>query len=205
MRKLHCGDGSHGGSTAEALTLAPMLKNWFFSVPATGRVPLLTLSFVLILQFVDIGIVTSIEINHKQVDVAKKGQEVCVKIEPIPGESPKMYGRHFEATDILVSKVSPSARGAPLRRRRDCWFPHSAAGRDWWWAGVMGRAAHRESCSQRGRRSPRSPGALPQCPLSEWPTSGGGWPPARFSGHLLVPFCSDAVCASSFADQPAVH
>lgn len=36
----------------------------------------------------------------------KKGQEVCVKIEPIPGESPKMYGRHFEATDILVSKIS---------------------------------------------------------------------------------------------------
>lgn len=60
------------------------------------------------LQFVDIGIVTSIEVNHKQVDVAKKGQEVCVKIEPIPGESPKMYGRHFEATDILVSKVSRS-------------------------------------------------------------------------------------------------
>ena len=60
------------------------------------------------LQFVDIGIVTSIEVNHKQVDVAKKGQEVCVKIEPIPGESPKMYGRHFEATDILVSKVSHS-------------------------------------------------------------------------------------------------
>lgn len=59
-----------------------------------------------VLQFIDIGIVTSIEVNHKQVDVAKKGQEVCVKIEPIPGEAPKMYGRHFEATDILVSKVS---------------------------------------------------------------------------------------------------
>lgn len=57
------------------------------------------------LQFVDIGIVTSIEVNHKQVDVARKGQEVCIKIEPIPGESPKMYGRHFEATDFLVSKV----------------------------------------------------------------------------------------------------
>lgn len=68
----------------------------------------------------DIGIVTSIEINHKQVDVAKKGQEVCVKIEPIPGESPKMYGRHFEATDILVSKVSPSVRGVPLKRWRSC-------------------------------------------------------------------------------------
>lgn len=62
-------------------------------------------SFFIVLQFVDIGIVTSIEINHKPVEVAKKGQEVCVKIEPIPGESPKMYGRHFEATDILVSKV----------------------------------------------------------------------------------------------------
>lgn len=53
----------------------------------------------------DIGVVTSIEMNHKSVDSAKKGQEVCVKIEPIPGESPKMYGRHFEATDIIVSKV----------------------------------------------------------------------------------------------------
>lgn len=63
-----------------------------------------TAAFI-VLQFVEIGIVTSIEINHKPVDVAKKGQEVCVKIEPIPGESPKMYGRHFEATDILVSKV----------------------------------------------------------------------------------------------------
>lgn len=62
-------------------------------------------SFFIALQFVEIGIVTSIEINHKPVEVAKKGQEVCVKIEPIPGESPKMYGRHFEATDILVSKV----------------------------------------------------------------------------------------------------
>lgn len=56
-------------------------------------------------QFVDIGVVTSIEMNHKPVDSAKKGQEVCVKIEPIPGEAPKMFGRHFEATDILVSKV----------------------------------------------------------------------------------------------------
>uniref|UniRef100_A0A286XGC9 Translation initiation factor IF- 2 domain-containing protein n=1 Tax=Cavia porcellus TaxID=10141 RepID=A0A286XGC9_CAVPO len=52
-------------------------------------------------NLVDIGMVTSIEINHKQVDI-----EVCVKIEPIPGESPKMSGRHFEATDILLCKIS---------------------------------------------------------------------------------------------------
>lgn len=49
---------------------------------------------------------TSIECNHKQVETARKGQEVCIKIDPIPGESPKMFGRHFDETDILTSKVS---------------------------------------------------------------------------------------------------
>lgn len=58
------------------------------------------------MQFVDLGIVTSIESNHKQVESARKGLEVCVKIEPIPGEAPKMFGRHFDETDFLVSKVS---------------------------------------------------------------------------------------------------
>ncbi|XP_047989977.1 eukaryotic translation initiation factor 5B isoform X1 [Leguminivora glycinivorella] len=57
-------------------------------------------------EFVELGIVTSIEINHKQVETARKGQEVCIKIEPIPGESPKMFGRHFDETDMLVSKIS---------------------------------------------------------------------------------------------------
>jgi translation initiation factor 5B len=55
---------------------------------------------------VEIGIVTSVEINHKNVDTARKGQEVCLKIEPIPGDAPKMFGRHFDETDMLVSKVS---------------------------------------------------------------------------------------------------
>lgn len=57
-------------------------------------------------EFVELGVVTSIEINHKQVDTARKGQEVCIKIDPIPGESPKMFGRHFDETDFLVSKIS---------------------------------------------------------------------------------------------------
>lgn len=54
----------------------------------------------------ELGVVTSIEMNHKNVDSARKGQEVCIKIEPIPGDSPKMFGRHFDDTDFLVSKVS---------------------------------------------------------------------------------------------------
>ena len=58
------------------------------------------------LQFVDLGVVTSIENNHKPVESARKGLEVCVKIEPIPGEAPKMFGRHFDEKDFLVSKVS---------------------------------------------------------------------------------------------------
>ncbi|XP_075972722.1 eukaryotic translation initiation factor 5B [Anticarsia gemmatalis] len=57
-------------------------------------------------EFVELGLVTSIEVNHKQVETARKGQEVCIKIEPIPGESPKMFGRHFDETDFLVSKIS---------------------------------------------------------------------------------------------------
>lgn len=57
-------------------------------------------------EFVDVGIVTSIENNHKPVESARKGQEVCIKIEPIPGESPKMFGRHFDEKDFLISKIS---------------------------------------------------------------------------------------------------
>uniref|UniRef100_A0A1B0CG43 Elongation factor Tu-type domain-containing protein n=1 Tax=Lutzomyia longipalpis TaxID=7200 RepID=A0A1B0CG43_LUTLO len=56
-------------------------------------------------EFVELGIVTSIESNHKQIESARKGQEVCIKIEPLPGETPKMFGRHFEETDMLVSKL----------------------------------------------------------------------------------------------------
>ncbi|CAL8115263.1 unnamed protein product [Orchesella dallaii] len=56
--------------------------------------------------FVEIGKVTSIELNQKQVEKATKGQEVSVKIEPIPGDSPKMLGRHFEETDLMISKIS---------------------------------------------------------------------------------------------------
>jgi hypothetical protein len=56
-------------------------------------------------QFLDIGIITGIENNNKPVENARRGQEVCVKIEN-PGEgAPKMYGRHFFETDMLLSKV----------------------------------------------------------------------------------------------------
>lgn len=77
-----------------------------FNIKITLNGILLTCFCFSLFQFVDIGIVTSIESNHKQIDTARKGQEICIKIEPIPGESPKMFGRHFEAEDMLMSKVS---------------------------------------------------------------------------------------------------
>ncbi|WOK98614.1 eukaryotic translation initiation factor 5B-like [Canna indica] len=58
-------------------------------------------------EFIDIGKIASIEINHKQVDVATKGQKVAIKIVATnPEEQQKMYGRHFDIEDELVSHIS---------------------------------------------------------------------------------------------------
>uniref|UniRef100_A0A8C1JJ71 Eukaryotic translation initiation factor 5B n=1 Tax=Cyprinus carpio TaxID=7962 RepID=A0A8C1JJ71_CYPCA len=57
---------------------------------------------------------------------AKRGQEICVKIEPIPGESPKMYGRHFEAVDFIVSKITRQSIDA-LKN----WFRDEMQKSDW--------------------------------------------------------------------------
>lgn len=58
------------------------------------------------LQFIDIGVVTSLEVNHKSVEVCRKGVEVCLKIEHAGGEAPRLYGRHFDDSDLLISKVN---------------------------------------------------------------------------------------------------
>ena len=54
----------------------------------------------------EIGRVSSIEINNKAIESARRGQEVCVKIEHVGGDAPKLYGRHFDHTDLLVSKIT---------------------------------------------------------------------------------------------------
>lgn len=73
-------------------------------------------SIISVLQFEELGIVTSIESNHKNVPSARKGMEVCIKIDPIPGIAPKMFGRHFDETDILCSKVvlRPISNNLPI-------------------------------------------------------------------------------------------
>ncbi|KAJ8528518.1 hypothetical protein K7X08_022210 [Anisodus acutangulus] len=58
-------------------------------------------------DFIDIGRLASIENNHRPVDYAKKGQRVAVKIVGSNSEEQqKMFGRHFETEDELVSKIS---------------------------------------------------------------------------------------------------
>ncbi|VDP87205.1 unnamed protein product [Echinostoma caproni] len=55
---------------------------------------------------INLGRIFSIEFNHKPVQEARTGQEVCVRIDPLDGETPKLYGRHFDHTDLMVSKIS---------------------------------------------------------------------------------------------------
>ncbi|XP_042498554.1 eukaryotic translation initiation factor 5B-like isoform X2 [Macadamia integrifolia] len=58
-------------------------------------------------DFINIGRIASIESNHKQVDVAKKGSEVAIKIASTnPEEQQKMFGRHFDEDDELVSHIT---------------------------------------------------------------------------------------------------
>ncbi|ETN80796.1 putative translation initiation factor aIF-2 [Necator americanus] len=53
-----------------------------------------------------LGSVASIERNHEEIQLAKAGDEVCIKIENTTGEAPKLYGRHFNHEDPLVSRIS---------------------------------------------------------------------------------------------------
>ena len=55
----------------------------------------------------DIGKIASMELNHKQVDKATPGQSVAMKIQPgTATESSRLYGRHFDHKDVLVSHIT---------------------------------------------------------------------------------------------------
>ncbi|KIK55367.1 hypothetical protein GYMLUDRAFT_76583 [Collybiopsis luxurians FD-317 M1] len=60
-------------------------------------------------EIIDLGKVTSLEINHKSMDVVKKSQAgggVAVKIEHAVYQSAKMYGRHFDDKDEILSHIT---------------------------------------------------------------------------------------------------
>ena len=71
-----------------------------------------------------IGSVSSIEKKELPVECAKKGEEVCIKIDNTTGDAPKLIGRHFEVTDPLVTRISRDgldahAHGQLPRVRKD--------------------------------------------------------------------------------------
>ncbi|EYU37740.1 hypothetical protein MIMGU_mgv1a019438mg, partial [Erythranthe guttata] len=71
-------------------------------------------------EFIEIGRIASIENNHKPVDYAKKGQTVAIKITGSNyEEQQKMFGRHFEIHDELVSKISRSSLDALKENYKD--------------------------------------------------------------------------------------
>ena len=46
---------------------------------------------------IDLGRIASMELNHKAVDSAKKGDSVAMKLEPTnTTEGSRLYGRHFD-------------------------------------------------------------------------------------------------------------
>ncbi|KAJ3853333.1 hypothetical protein EV368DRAFT_39150 [Lentinula lateritia] len=60
-------------------------------------------------EIIDLGKVTSLEINHKSMDIVKKSQAgggVAVKIEHAVYQSAKMFGRHFDDKDELMSHIT---------------------------------------------------------------------------------------------------
>ncbi|KAJ7122943.1 P-loop containing nucleoside triphosphate hydrolase protein [Mycena epipterygia] len=60
-------------------------------------------------EIIDLGKITSLEINHKTHDMVKKSQAgagVAVKIEHAVYQSAKMFGRHFDDKDELLSHIT---------------------------------------------------------------------------------------------------
>lgn len=56
---------------------------------------------------IDLGRIAGLEKDHKAVDEARVGDKVAMKIESTkPEEAARLYGRHFDHTDALVSKIS---------------------------------------------------------------------------------------------------
>ncbi|RDB15518.1 Eukaryotic translation initiation factor 5B [Hypsizygus marmoreus] len=60
-------------------------------------------------DIIPLGKITSLEINHKTFDIVKKSQAgagVAIKIEHAVYQSSKMFGRHFDEKDELLSHIS---------------------------------------------------------------------------------------------------
>lgn len=56
---------------------------------------------------VSLGKIESMELNHKAVERAERGDSVAIKLQSTnPEEASRLYGRHFDHTDQLYSKIT---------------------------------------------------------------------------------------------------
>ena len=62
--------------------------------------------FLFLIENLEIGRVSTIEKENKPILNARRGDEVCIKIEHCGGDAPKLYGRHFDHTDMLCSRIT---------------------------------------------------------------------------------------------------
>lgn len=70
-----------------------------------------------------------------------------MKIENVPGETPKLYGRHFDETDMLISKVSWGFYRDNFKSASCCFLlpsepllrPHGDGYVAWWSLGGQGK------------------------------------------------------------------
>ncbi|KAI3384574.1 hypothetical protein SNEBB_003638 [Seison nebaliae] len=77
-------------------------------------------------QNIVLGKVAGIQIEGASLDIGKKGQNVCLKIDPIAGDVAYMFGRHFEVTDILMSRITRES----INVVKD-WFRTELSKADW--------------------------------------------------------------------------
>ena len=61
---------------------------------------------------IELGQITNIQINNKNIEFAEKNQEVAISITPNISTQHYSYGRHFTHEDILVSKITKTSINA---------------------------------------------------------------------------------------------
>ena len=68
--------------------------------------------------FCHLGVVQSIQVDKEEMETAKVGQEVCIKIDPV-GQDKKALGRHFDESDTLISSIRRESIDAVKNYFRD--------------------------------------------------------------------------------------
>jgi len=68
--------------------------------------------------FCHLGVVQSIQVEKEDMETAKVGQEVCIKIDPA-GQDKKALGRHFDESDTLISSIRRESIDAVKNYFRD--------------------------------------------------------------------------------------